>query len=72
MKVDLDKKDLVNLVRGTIPSYDAMESPLIKPHGEYTGGFADGWQWNSNLYDVCNEDELLGMYYVCKDSGFNF
>ncbi len=43
MKVDLDKNDLINLVKGTSPSYELMDHPLISRNGQYRGGFDDRW-----------------------------
>lgn len=40
MVVDLDRKDIVSLLKGVEPSYEIMEK-IPKDLGSYTGGFVD-------------------------------
>ena len=40
MVVDLDRKDIVSLLKGVEPSYEIMEN-IPKDLGSYTGGFVD-------------------------------
>jgi len=68
MKVELDRDDLVSLVKGTYPSYEIMDSPLIRLSGKYVGGFHDKWVWNDKFSPVLTEDNLWEMYNICKDS----
>lgn len=65
MNLDLDKKALATLLRGTSPPYELMDHPLIKNKGEYRGGFNDEWVW-----DYClnySEEELYAAYKLIKD-----
>ena len=48
MKVDLDKADLVCLVKGITPNYEAFDEPLVKRCGYYEGGFSERWEWNKS------------------------
>lgn len=64
MNIDLDKKDLIALVRGSDPDYGIMEEPLIAKAGRYVGGFTDSWQWG-NLEQL-TEIELEQIYLRCK------
>lgn len=68
MIINLEKEDLINLVKGTSPNYEVMGDPTIKPYGNYIGGFVDKWDWNK--YSLINlEDEtLFDMYLTCKNS----
>ena len=66
MKVELDKKDLIALVSGTSPYYDAFEIPLVKQNGYFIGGHVDKWSWNS-LKEL-TEEQLWELYNICKDS----
>ncbi|MEK5166237.1 hypothetical protein NYE69_28430 [Paenibacillus sp. FSL R5-0527] len=68
MQMDLDKDDLVSLVRGTSPWYSAMDHPLVQRYGEYYGGHKEGWAWHTERLKGCSEEELLYIYQICKDS----
>jgi len=67
MIVELDREDLVSLVRGMEPSYDIFEDPLVKRCGSWTGGFVEKWDWNSEL-DRISETYLFALYKLCKSS----
>ena len=67
MNFDLDKKDLISLVKGTHPHYDVFEHKLVKRCGNYTGGMSDRWSWNYNISDL-TEVELFDLYTTCKNS----
>ena len=66
MKINLNKKDLISLVKGTSPNYHVMEHPLIKANGHFAGGHF-GWSWNWNFTPL-SEKELYRMYLICKES----
>lgn len=68
MIVDLDREDLVALVKGTSPNYKVMDDPIIKRAGRYIGGFHDKWEWNLSASDDYNEEELWHMYITCRHS----
>lgn len=40
MIVDLDRKDIVSLLRGSTPSYEVMDK-IPEKLGHYAGGFKD-------------------------------
>lgn len=65
--MDLDREDLLNLVKGTSPYYNVFENPLVKRCGSWTGGFVDKWSWNSGLNSL-TDAELMKLYKTCKDS----
>lgn len=67
MKMNLNKKDLINMVRGVSPNYSVMNDPLIGRTGYYIGGHSDTWHWNSELEDL-SEVELIEVYEKCKKS----
>lgn len=66
--VNLTKKDLASLVRGTSPGYAIFENPLIKKCGRYIGGFKEEWIWNYGFEENLNEDQLWDLYVMCRDS----
>ena len=55
MLVDLDKQDIITLIRGTSPSYELMNDPIIDQLGVYSGGFKDEWNWNYVFPDLSIE-----------------
>lgn len=67
MVVDLDRKDIVSLLKGVEPSYEIMEN-IPKDLGSYTGGFVDRWNWS--FWDDVDytDEELYAIYKMCKDS----
>ena len=63
MHLMLTHRDLMNLVRGTSPSFEAMDYPLVKSHFEYCDHPQRQW-WN-NL-EKLSEAELWTLYLVCE------
>ncbi len=66
MRIELNKKDFVYLVKGTNPSYEMMAHPLVKRCGTYCGGFNDRWTWNEEILVKLSEEQLLELYNLCK------
>lgn len=71
MKVNLTRSDLISLVKGTEPYYSIFENPLVKRCGSYCGGFNDRWDWNYSFDDNITDEELWGLYNLCKNSWIN-
>ena len=68
MNVELDRKDIISLLRGTAPAYSVMDK-IPKELGSYVGGFVDSWQWNYISENVSYSDEqLYDLYLMCKNS----
>ena len=68
MNVELDRKDIISLLRGTTPAWSIMDK-IPKELGFYVGGFVDGWQWNYISENVPYSDEyLFNLYLICKNS----
>jgi hypothetical protein len=59
--VELDKADLVSLVRGTEPSYKTMGNPLVKTCGVFNGSYGT-WHWNTFELLKLSEVELFTLY----------
>lgn len=63
--VELHKKDIISMIRGTYPSYDQISNLQKLKLGSYIGGFTDSWRWNS-ISDLCwdwfSESELYDIY----------
>ncbi len=64
MLIELDKKDLVNLVRGIEPGYDNMH--LAKDYGTFSGSY-DRWTWNIHRLNELTEEELLKIHKLFKE-----
>lgn len=65
MKVELTKKDIINLLRGIEPSYDKMGIVEDMGLGHYIGGFVDKFDWqypNYHLWYKYSEEELYELY----------
>lgn len=65
MEVELDKRDIIHLLRGVEPSYDKMDIVENMELGHYTGGFEDSFNWqypNSYFWDKYSEEELYELY----------
>lgn len=65
-EIELDRKDILNMVMGTSPYYKAYEHPLVKKCGQHVGGFVDSWRWD--IPDDVTTKELVELYFVCKNS----
>ena len=68
MLIELDRKDLISLVKGTSPYYSIFENPLVKQCGSYCGGMCDEWSWTSVYLEELSDKELFELYALCKDS----
>lgn len=67
MKLDLDKDDLISLVKGSNPGYSVMEHPLVEKHGRFNASYGN-WSWHSFSLEKCTEQELFEIYKICKGS----
>ncbi len=68
MKVDLDKKDLIAMVKGISPYYSLFNDTFVRQCGTYTGGLIDKWDWNIYKLETLTEKDLFGLYTLCKNS----
>jgi hypothetical protein len=67
--VTLSRKEFINLIRGTNPSYEIMNNPLVDAHGSYRGGFHDDWFWDyasSEKWDTLSDEGLVKLYNLVK------
>lgn len=65
VKVELDKRDIIHLLRGVEPSYDKMGLIEDMELGRYTGGFKDSFDWNyvtSVCWDKYSDEKLYELY----------
>lgn len=68
MTVNLDRQDIISLLKGTKPYYPVMDK-IPKELGSYIGGFTNDWEWNNFDKNVTYTDEqLYELYLMCKNS----
>lgn len=66
MVLELDKEDLVNLVKGIYPRYKFMDKLLKDKLGTYVGGFREDFTWNHLELMGLSEPELYMLYKKLK------
>lgn len=64
--LDLDKKDVIALVKGSHVPYELMKTPIFKQIGNYSGGFNDHWSWSDIGLNNLSIDELFKVYQLLK------
>ena len=68
MIVDLDRKDIISLLKGSKPNYNVINK-IPEEFGYYVGGFVNDWRWNYISENVPYSDEqLYDLYLMCKNS----
>ena len=67
MWVDLEKEDIVRLVRSQTVPYELVDEYTAKGYGRYVGGFSDKWVWSNDKLETLSEKELLILYKQFKD-----
>ena len=68
MQINLEKKDLINLVKGITPYYNVFNEPLVKQCGSYYGGHDISWEWDYFKLKNLSEKALYDLYKICKNS----
>ncbi len=70
MQVELNKEDIIYLLKGTEPAtYGIMDLIINMGLGYYTGGFVDRFYWNSpnnDCWEKYSENELFELYLKLK------
>lgn len=66
MLVELNKKDLLFLVKGTSPSYNLFDDSVVKSCGTYSGSY-DRWDWLDSSLNKLTESELWSLYVKCSN-----
>ena len=67
MFVELTIEDLKKLVKGSSPSFKAMDNIKIKYKGEYND-YRGTWIWEDSALDNLSEEQLYEIYIICKNS----
>jgi len=61
--VELDKGDLLKLVKSCSPSYTQSINPLICDLGSFS---KSGWEWNLRVLTDLSEKKLLEAYQYLR------
>lgn len=65
MEVNLDRADILSLIKGSFVPYEMMENEIIKKMGSFSGSYGR-WTWNGSDTNASNE-KLLELYYKLKE-----
>lgn len=65
MHLELDRDDLLCLLKGVEPSLEAAKHLHMENEGEYVGTYGR-WKWNDDAFDGLGETQLFHVYKICK------
>lgn len=64
MTIDLDRKDLEALIRGSQARYEDFDNPLVKKAGHFYSDQYGRTSWHS--LSSLEDEELYRLYLICK------
>lgn len=70
VNVQLEKCDIINLIRGIDPNYKIVQISINMNLGKLSGGFSDEFRWKSSTsecWEVGTAEELYGLYLKFKE-----
>lgn len=68
MKVELDRIDIVNLLKGVSEYVPLSETHSLRGRFE-GGGFNDPvWEWDESYLEVCSLEEMYKFYLEIKEN----
>lgn len=65
--IEVDKSELICLLKGTAPGYKIFNVDLLWKCGRYPDGFNGRWEWNDNKLLELTEEELYKLYIICRN-----
>lgn len=68
--IQLEKCDIINLIRGIDPNYKVMQTALYMGLGKFSGGFSEEFRWESSTnkcWEVGTAEELYNLYLKFKE-----
>jgi hypothetical protein len=66
MKIELDRKGLEALIKGTEANYNVFNNSLVKKAGHDYSDQYGRTNWRS--LDKLTDDEVYRLYLICKNS----
>lgn len=64
MQINVDRQDLLSMIKGINPSYEQMSIPAVDANGWYSGSY-DKWSWSGDFKGI-NDQELYELYIKLK------
>ena len=66
--VELDRYEILSLIKGICPSYSLINELTNQGFGRYIGGFAERWEWNENddFWKKYSIEHLFDIYKNIK------
>jgi hypothetical protein len=67
MTVELDRTDIITLIKGCFIPFSMMDDKILKKMGKFIGGFTDEWRWEYKP-DISefSDEELWNVYLKLK------
>lgn len=68
LHVELDRYEIISLIKGICPSYSLINELTNEGFGKYIGGFAERWEWNKNdnFWKKYSIEQLFDIYKNIK------
>lgn len=67
MLVELDKRDIIYMLKGTFPSYNIFNK-IPEDLGYFVGGHVERWVWTISEENCrYSEEYLYNLYLICKE-----
>ena len=63
--MDVDREDLVNMIKGSQPSFAAMETPPINNLVNYSDQYGR-YYWDDIKLEKLSIESLKTVYFICK------
>ena len=66
--VELDRYEILSLIKGICPSYSLINELTNQGFGRYIGGFVERWEWNENdsFWEKYSIEHLFDIYKNIK------
>ena len=63
MIVQLEQRDLINLVKAVRPNNNVWDEGIVRMSGDYSD--LRGWRWDDDTLRSLTEKQLYGLYRLC-------
>ena len=68
LQVELDRSEIVSLIKGICPSYSLITELENMGFGKFIGGFVEKWEWTQNdkFWKKYSIEQLFDIYKNIK------
>jgi hypothetical protein len=68
LQVELDRFEIISLIKGICPSYSLITELQNMGFGRYVGGFVEKWEWTQNdkFWKKYSIEQLFDIYKNIK------